>query len=115
MSKPSQLEAPLTITDVAELLGWSYEQARRIVHRLHAEDGRVLRRERGMGAGVRYTTTRAALRRVRPEWFETTQTVAEELLELLREMKLLRKQQEMSATAIGGLTRRIVRLERRLE
>lgn len=114
MSKPGQLEAPLTVRDVAELLGWSYEQARRVLHRLHLEDGLVLRRERGMGAGVRYTTTRAALRRVRPEWFESTKTMADELAELRAEVKLLRKQQEMSATAIGQLVRRLSKVERRV-
>jgi AraC-like DNA-binding protein len=105
-----RIEPPLTIGEVAQLLGWSRRQTARVLHRLNRElCGLLLKREPGFGRGVRWTVTRAALRRVRPEWFEDTSLISERLEDLSHRVESLAKRQDMTATAVGQLFRKVER------
>jgi hypothetical protein len=102
------VEPPMTVPEVAIEMGWEYQRTLRTLHALDDElHGMLLRRERGHGRGVRYTVTRAALKSVRPEWFEDTRPLGDDVYDLRKQFEVLEKNQAMTATAVGQLFRKL--------
>lgn len=99
---------PLSIADVARVLGWTHDRTARTLHKLNTEThGLLLRNLGGEGRSARWTVTMVALKKAVPEWFGSLQDNDERLVALEEKVKDLERHQNMNASAIGGVVRRL--------
>lgn len=100
----------LTVSQVAEMLGWDYYRVSRALHKLNAEThGLLLRNVGGQGKGARWTVTLVDLKRVAPEWFDDDTCDDERIVSLEERVETLERQQNMTASAVGDMSRRLDR------
>jgi len=99
---------PMTIAEVARVLGWTHDRTSRTLHKLNEEThGLLLRNLGGKGRGARWTVTLVALKKAAPEWFGNVRDNDERLDELEEKVADLDRRQNMSASAIGAVVRRL--------
>lgn len=101
-------DRPLSIAEVARLLGWTHHRTDRALRRLNEEThGMLLKHMGGEGRRARYTVTLVALKKAVPEWFGDVHDNDARLDALEEKIKEVERRQNMSASAIGALRREV--------
>lgn len=105
------LSAPMGMAEVAMMLGWTRRRTVRLLETIDAEVGGMLLTKRGTGSGRRYTVTKAALRRVMPDWFESVENLSSRVdaLEDAQKTEIVRL--NVVSAHVGTLTRDVSRLK----
>jgi hypothetical protein len=105
------LNGPLKMSEVAAMMGWSRKRTVRQLEAIDREVGGMLLIKRGDGAGRRYYVTKAALRRVCPDWFEVVVNLVDRVAALEESAKDSETRLNLVAHQVGSNSREIARLK----
>lgn len=112
MLRLSRLNHPMTIREVADMAGWSYDRMKAHLLRLHAESGHTLLVS-SAPPNRRYTLMLPALRRVAPGLFEPIENLAVRVDAIEEQQKDLDSRQKRIAMQVAENVREILRLKSR--
>lgn len=105
-----KLSAPLKVSAVASMLGWSRDKTLRHLQAMDAQlNGTLLQRSEG----GHHSVTKAALRRAFPDWFETTENL-EMRVDAIEDVQKRHGQRiQLVASHLGSVTRDVAELKTR--